>query len=119
MRFAVPTIFTTMRQRLPTWTGRSTFEYDRASDGSITLHYGKGCVYCVRVPGAKLQQLLSTFAGREVPIGTSKTDPPKSSLGFWLQQNVTKTAIASYVGPLLIKLGYAQRGSRADLIRFN
>jgi hypothetical protein len=73
----------------------------------------------VSIPGAKLRQLLSTFAGRgDVPIGTSRTKPPKSSLGFWLQQNdVTKTAIASYIGPLLIALGYADRGSRSDLIR--
>jgi hypothetical protein len=106
-----------MRKHLQTQRGRS-FEYEETSDGSLTLHYGKKCAYRVRVPAEKLRQLVATFAGRgDVPIGTSRTDATESSLGFWLQQNVTKTAIASYVGPLLIELGYAEPGSTPDRIR--
>jgi len=106
-----------MRKRLPTWTGSSAFEYEQVADGSITFYYGKDFAYKVHISEEKFRQLLSNFAGRgDVPMGTSKTNPPKSSVGYWLQQNVTKTAIASYVGPLLIAFGYAQRGGRSDLI---
>jgi hypothetical protein len=44
-----------------------------------------------------------------IDIGTSRTSPPDGSLGQWLQQNVTKTAIACYVGPILVEGRYAQR----------
>ena len=42
-------------------------------------------------------------------IGTSRDSAPKGSIGEWLQANVTKTAIASYVGPILINEGFAEK----------
>jgi hypothetical protein len=42
-------------------------------------------------------------------MGTSRDNPPTGSVGAWLQENVTKTAIASYVGPILLSEGLASR----------
>ncbi len=108
-----------MRQRirLKTWGGHSTFEYEGSLDSGITLYYGREYANSLPISGKKLRQGLSAFAGREVPIGTSRTNAPESSLGRWLQDNVTNTAIASYIGPLVIELGYAERGTRPDSIR--
>ena len=64
-------------------------------------------------------ELLNFFKGREVNMGTSMDAAPLGSVGKWLQQNVTRTAIASYVGPILLSEGYAVRGSTVSKIRFN
>jgi hypothetical protein len=50
-----------------------------------------------------------------VDIGTSRTDPPRGSVGEWLQLNVSKRAIASYVGPILIAEGYAEKAGRPKI----
>ena len=39
----------------------------------------------------------------------------EGSVGEWLQNNVTKTAIASYVGAILIHEGYAVKGKGAEI----
>jgi len=44
-----------------------------------------------------------------VPIGTSRNDPPAGSVGERLQEHVTKTAIASYVGAILVDEGFPER----------
>jgi len=53
--------------------------------------------------------LLRAFGGATVGIGTSRTNPTPGSVGEWLQANVTKTAMASFVGPILLAEGYAER----------
>lgn len=55
------------------------------------------------------------FRGRKVPVSTSRTDPRRDSLGAWLQVNVTPTAIASYVAPILVHEGYAEREGSHDI----
>ena len=35
--------------------------------------------------------------------------PPCESVGKWLQDNVTRTAIASYVAPILVEERYAKQ----------
>jgi hypothetical protein len=49
------------------------------------------------------------FIGRIVPVGTSRTEPPADCLGAWLQANVTRTGIVSYVAPILVLEGFAKR----------
>jgi hypothetical protein len=34
---------------------------------------------------------------------------PANSVGAWLQGHVTQTALASYVGPILIRHGFARQ----------
>jgi len=40
------------------------------------------------------------------------------ALGEWLQVNVTQTAIASYVAPILVNEGYAHRVTKQTKIKF-
>jgi hypothetical protein len=53
--------------------------------------------------------LLGHFGGCTVDIGTSRDNPTEGSVGEWLQTHVCKTAIASYVGAILVEEGYARR----------
>jgi len=102
---------------LATWAGRSQFTYTGSVAEGIGLEFGGERRGRATVSGDQFKVLLKQFRGRTVPIGTSRTDPPEDSLGAWLQQHVTRTAIASYVGPVLITEGYAERASRSE-IRF-
>ena len=96
---------------LPTWRKRSKFTYSGNVQNGTRIYYGLK-PWEAYVSAKKYQELLRHFRGRIVPCGTSRDDPPSGSLGEWLQQNVTKTAIASYVGSILTHEGYAvQNGS--------
>ncbi|MDP2859343.1 MAG: hypothetical protein Q8P50_15405 [Bacillota bacterium] len=101
---------------LDTWAGRSSFSYTGSVRTGTKLTYGAG--WTTNVTADQYAALLTYFRGRTVNIGTSRTDPPKDSVGEWLIENVTKTGIASYIGPILIAEGYAAKGERAE-IRFN
>ena len=96
---------------LPTWRKRSEFTYSGSIQNGTRIYYGSK-PWEANVSAEKYQELLRHFRGRSVPCGTSRDDPSSGSLGEWLQKNVTKTAIASYVGSILIHEGYAvQKGS--------
>ena len=95
---------------LPTWAGGSSFSYIGSVRKGTKMTYGSG--HTMHVSASDYQRLLTHFGGRRVPCGTSRTDRPRDSLGEWLLENVTKTAIASYVGAILVHEGYAvKRGS--------
>jgi len=102
---------------LRTWAKRSKFTYVGSVETGTEIRFGKASK--ATVSDKHYGALLAHFSKREVPIGTSRTDPPKGSLGEWLISTVTPTAIASYVGPILISEGYATRGVRPDLIKFS
>jgi hypothetical protein len=103
--------------KLRTWAGESQFSYNGSVKAGTEIYYGKR-PYRIAVSSAKYHELLKHFSKNSVNIGTSKTNPPRGSVGEWLQKNVTKTAIASYVGPILIHEGYAEKVDRSE-IRFN
>src|SRR5205807_8699527 len=107
------------RRRMQTWSGRSRFECDGFVGQNLDLYYGSGFKHTLTVSALDVGRLLATFAGKDVPLGTNRTTPPSGSVGAWLQSNVTKTAIASYLGPILIADGRATRGSASDRIKFN
>ena len=90
---------------LSTWAGKSSFSYTGSVSQGTKLTYGSGFVLTVSV--FQYISLLNHFHCQMVDIGTSRTDPPRGSVGEWLQANVTKTGIVSYVGPILINEGYA------------
>jgi hypothetical protein len=92
---------------LPTWGGYSMFDYSGSVASGTKIIYGKSHV--INVSGPEYAALLGYFKGLTVPVGPSFTLPPGSSLGHWLQANVTKTAIASYVAPILVSAGCAVR----------
>ena len=77
------------------------------------ITYGKG--WKVRVSAQDYESLHRHFMGRIVPVATSRTNSPEDSLGAWLQTNVTRSAIASYVAPILVLEGYAKRVGKHDI----
>jgi len=79
------------------------------------LAFGRGG--SARISADQYAALLRHFRGKTVNIGTSRDRPPVGSVGEWLQGNVTKIAIASYIGPILGEEGYAERAGGPD-IRF-
>lgn len=105
------------QQVIPTWGRRSSFSYAGSVATGTRITFGRGFV--INVTAAQYRRLLSHFNGRRVPCGTSRTEPPRGSLGRWLMENVTKTAIASYVGRILVHEGYARKiGSDIQFNRF-
>ncbi len=102
-------------QTLKTWAAKSKFSYTGSVKQGTRITYGRG--FSLSISASQYAELLNHFRGTTVDIGTSRTDPPRGSVGEWLQSNVTKVAIASYVGPILIVEGYGGKvgGSR---IRF-
>ena len=107
---------TTMRT-LPTWACRSEFRYGGSVKEGVTIKYGNGFSLAQHITAQQFRNLLDCFRGRTVNIGTSRTTPPPGSVGEWLQNNVTKIAMASYVGPILINEDYATKAG-GSMIRF-
>ena len=100
-------------RELPTWGGRSSFSYSGSVKKGTIIIYGSG--YRTYVSATQYAKLLKHFQGCTVSIGTSRTTPPRDSVGEWLQLNVTRTAIASYVGPILIREGYAEKVGSSEI----
>lgn len=103
------------QENLETWAGKSSFSYTGSVKSGTIITYGSG--FSLSVSADQYTKLLNYFEGRTINIGTSRTNPPRGSVGEWLQANVTKTAIASYVGPILISEGYAEKAG-GPYIRF-
>jgi len=101
---------------MPTWAQRSQFKYEGSVNSGTIIHYGEGFKFSVEISRNQYQRLLAEFASKEVPIGTSRDHPPEGSVGEWLIHNVTPTALASYVGNILVYEGYASK--ERDTIRF-
>ena len=91
---------------LKTKARKAKFFYEPTADGGFWIRYGRGHECIVSGPDAR--RLVHHFRGREVALGTSRDNPPPGSVGAWLQQEVTPVAIASYVGPILVREGYAE-----------
>jgi len=75
-------------------------------------------LWVVTVSASQYAKLLGHFKGQEVPVGTSRDKTQSGSLGEWLQVNVTRTAIASYLAPILVNEGYAHRVTEQTKIKF-
>jgi len=104
-----------MMTQLPTWRGRSEFSYQGSVRGGTEILYGKnGRAF---VTAQQYEDLLQEFLGRTVPLGTHGWKAPPGSIGNWLCTHVTSSAIACYVGPILLHEGYARRGFKPHLIR--
>ena len=102
---------------LPTWAGRSQFNYEGSVEEGTIIYFGNNQNQQVTVTADHYNDLLAEFNGRLVAIGTSRDNPPAGSVGAWLQNNVTGVAIASYIGAILVSEGYAERDN--SNIRFN
>ena len=102
---------------LPTWASRSKFQYEGSVRAGTIIRYGTGFGFTDTISAAEYSRMLSKFSGKEVSIGTSRTSPPPGSLGEWFSIECSHTAKTSYIGPILLEEGYAERGSRSDRIR--
>ena len=96
-----------------TWGKRSSFEYVGSVETGTEIKYGQG--RAVTVTAQQYAALRKHFLNQVVAVGTSRTESPKRSLGEWLKNNVTKLAIASYVAPILLLEGYAERVDTRDI----
>ena len=96
-----------------TWGGKSTFDYTGSVETGTEIIYGQG--YKIRVTAAQYKALRRHFLHRIVPVGTSRTNAPRESLGSWLQANVTRVAVASYVAQILVLEGFAERVGKNDI----
>jgi len=104
--------------RMATWGGNSQFDYSGSVATGTDIHYGTKSKYRIKISGSQYAELLAHFGGQEVLVGTDRVDPPSGSLGEWLKKNVTQTASASYVAPILVQEGYAVRASDSRKIKF-
>ena len=105
-----------MAHQLKTLKGKA-FSYAGSVATGTDIHYGEGSK--ATVSAQQYSDLLTRFSKLEIPLGASRTDSATESLGNWLQGNVTRTAIASYVAPILIAEGYAKPGTRDGWIKFS
>ena len=103
-------------QTFKTWGGKSFFDYAGSVKQGTEITYGRK-PYKKFISAIQYVKLLNHFRGRTVDIGTSRTDPPRNSVGEWLQLNVIGTALASYVGRILIIERYAEKAG-GPKIRF-
>lgn len=102
-------------EELKTWAGRSDFSYTGSVEQGTTISFGKKG-YSSKITSDVYSKMLTDFRGLTVIIGTSRDHPPKGSLGEWMK-DYEKRAVTSYVGPILIKEGYAEKVGRSE-IRF-
>ena len=94
-------------KELKTWAGRSSFKYDGSVAKGTNILYGSNFKFTTEISSDQYEKLFDNFRGKTVSIGTSRTSPPIGSLGEWLQQNVNRTALASYIGAILVSERYA------------
>ena len=69
------------------------------------------------LPDSFIRELVTEYSGQELAIGCSRDQPKEGSLGAMLKDKVSATAMASYVAPLLVHLGFATEGSSTKTIR--
>lgn len=68
------------------------------------------------LPESFIQELVTDYSGQELAIGCSRDQPKEGSLGAMLKDKVSATAMASYVAPLLVHLGFATQGASTRTI---
>lgn len=90
-----------------TWGEESTFDYEGCVATGTLIRFGQGLERTVSAE--QWQALRNQFLGREIEIGTSQDQPPVGSMGEWFYANIHNQALMSYVGPILLREGYAVR----------
>lgn len=98
---------------ISTWANQSTFEYTGCVAIGTTIMFGTNRQAIVTTE--QYEALRNHFLGRVIPAGTDFQNPPPDSIGEWLLQHVSKTALASYVAPILIREGYAIKETDTEL----
>jgi hypothetical protein len=111
-------------KQLVTWGHQTVFNYEGSVSTGTAIEFGPGAAiisqsgHHISITATQYGALIAAFSGRTVLTGTSR-EPTVGSLGDWLMTNVSPTAVASYVAPILVHEGYAERVDGNDaLIRF-
>jgi hypothetical protein len=100
---------------LKTWAEGSSFNYEGSVKEGTKIFYGSG--QKTLVEASVYERMLKHFRGRTVDCGTSRDNPQLDSLGEWIQENVIKRSLSSYVGAILVSEGYAiKRGSKIEFL---
>jgi hypothetical protein len=107
-----------MAQELPTWPGKKRLRYTGSILTGVTVQCGTGFAHAYSLNEFQLKEVLTRFSGREVKVGTHRTNPPDGSIGDWIRIQHKLGGFMSYLGPILIEEGFAQRGSQTDRIAF-
>lgn len=92
---------------IPTWGQRSVFSYTGSVKEGTTIIFNSNIK--VTVKAEDYCRLLEHFRGRTVNIGTSRTEPPAGSVGQWMEDNINKYGLGSFVGAILLEEGYAEK----------
>lgn len=100
-------------ESVKTWGEKSTFCYTGNVTEGTTITYGRW--FKVHVSGEQYDRLRREFLNKTIKVGTSRI-PPEGSMGAWLRENVTKTAIASYVSAVLLNENFAVRVTKTEIM---
>jgi len=101
--------------KVPTWGGDASFSYEGDVLSGTTIYYGNALRWKATIKAEDYRKLLRRFSGKEVSIGTSKTDPPPGSVGEWVKANINKSGLMSYIGAILVREGYAAKPDRGRI----
>jgi|ERR1035437_2736530 hypothetical protein len=104
-------------KHLKTWAHHKPFRYDLdRRTFNLLVYCGQASSHRYALDGQRLCEALAHFSGKDVQIGTHRTKPPQGSIGQWLLATCKRGGIMSYLGPVLIAEGFADRGSQSDRI---
>lgn len=83
------------------------FSYTGSPATGTTITYGNG--FTAHIDQSEYAQLRAHFRGKDVVIGTSRTNAPPGSLGAWINEHLAnRPVLTSYVAPILIQAGWAE-----------
>jgi len=96
---------------LTTPSGRSTFKIEEVNARGVMIRAGVG--WPIYIPAECWEGIPNFLRGRGwVIIGATHGKPPQGSLDEYLQQFTHGTSAASYVAPILEKIGLVQLNRR-------
>lgn len=104
-------------KKLSTWGGKAFFKYLGSVKDGTKIHFGNSST--AEVTAAQYKELLKEFKGKSINVGAIHgASPEVGTLEHWLQTNVTKTSISTYVAAILKNESHAIR-KRDGKIQFN
>ena len=98
---------------LTTPSGRSTFRIEEVNARGVMIRVGSIHAWPIYIPAECWEGIPNFLRKREwIMIGATHGKPPQDSLDEYLQQFTHGTSAASYVAPILEKIGLVQLNRR-------
>ena len=104
-----------MRTKLSTWDGKYEFEYERDTDGAITVYHGEKYEYTLVLEALLFDQLIRTFAGKTVRVNHCLAE---DNIEDWLTNTGSRAGTSQYFASIMRHEGYAVEGGRRGTITF-